>query len=647
MPKKNTVLARIVATTKNDDSKKRLREELRQRKRKERSQRINRVAGKLTTRYEKQRHKEQENGGRKKPFARKDRPEKPRVRKLIAYDLETTSIKKGTPKPVYITAYGEDFHISGAIKDIEHLCDILVNRFLTEENAGCRYVAWNGNKFDVYFIGAALLYDDSFIIRPYLTKGKNLRGMKVMKKGDEKLSWEFLDGMSMTGIQKPLSDFLKIFAPEYLKLDAPDWEKETFNPKNKKHVDYAERDSEGLYHALVRAQSITMEHFRLPLQPTIGNLGIKAFQAHIPGNVLIYEPPYSAVTVIREFAMRGGYCFRAKKYEGKVWKYDINQAYAAAMREAWLPAGRCIYTKGEHPYATCAVYRIEAVHSANKVPFYYTEIIPGEKGKLDGKRLFAVDRIGDTWITSIELKQLKKEGWKVKVKEGWFWEDAFRMDEYVNKLERLRVNAPGGSKSAQGEMMKAIGNNSYGKTVERLEGIELVLANEAPEGFYNYQCEDDAIQHIWFRFAKPTLREYHQPQLGAFITAHVRMVLRRAILINPDGWLYADTDCVIFDSPVDLPIDPSRYGWWKVECEGKEYRIITKKVYADFGANEKHAKGLNIRRLTDEDFVRWYNGEPPRQTQIQRQNFLKCMTGAEMFVELIKFGERKIGQKIA
>lgn len=604
------------------------------RKKKLRSQRIDRISRKLSGHAEWKR----EVGltkGTKKPFVRKERKGRPRERKLIAYDLETTRIKKGTPKPLYLTAYGETFSFSNRIDSLLHLGQIIRDRFLTEENKGARFIAWNGNKFDVFFICAALLHDENFILRPYLTRTKNLRGVKITSRENDKLCWEFLDGISMTGIQKKLKDFLKTFAPEYQKLDGPDFEKEEFNANNTEHVRYAERDSEGLYYALINAQIIVKEHFNLMLQPTIGNLGIKAFQSFIPMSVTVWEPPFQAKKAIRDYAMRGGFCFCVKKYEGPVWKYDINQAYAAAMRESWLPSGRCFSTKRIHPYARCGVYRIKAQKAGNKIPFYYRDIT-------SGKSVFGVDTIDDTWITSIEVDQLQKEGWKIELLDGWAWEDGFQMREYVDKLEYLRIGEGRDPKSAQGEMMKALGNNSYGKTVETLDGIELVMSAECPDGYYNYQAEDEQLQHIWFRFGAPVLRDYHQPHIGTFITAYVRMVVRRAALTNPEGWIYADTDCVIFDSPAHLPIDPKLYGYWKIEEEGTNYRIIAKKVYAEFGAPDgaKHAKGLNIKRLTDSDFIEWFNGRPPSQTQIQRQNFLKVMTGFDMFIERTKVGQK-------
>ena len=259
--------------------------------------------------------------------------------------------------------------------------------------------------------------------------------------------------------------------------------------------------------------------------------------------------------------------------------------------------------------------------------------------------------ITDTWVTSVEYQQLVRERWNVSVAEGWFWDEVFNMRDYVGQLEKLRMNAEGGPNGAIGLMIKAVGNNSYGKTVERLEGLELVLARDCPEGFFAYQDADDLFQHVWAKISAPVPREYHQPQLGSFITAHVRMVMRRAILLNVNAWLYGDTDGLFFSEPVaGLNLDPKRYGFWKLEVAGEPYRIINKKTYAKVGVEEgslnKHAKGLNVKRLNDDDFKAWFAGRVPVQEQLQKQNFVKVMTGFDMFTKRIKRGEAE-GYKAA
>ncbi|HJZ10811.1 MAG TPA: DNA polymerase, partial [Acidobacteriota bacterium] len=332
------------------------------------------------------------------------------------------------------------------------------------------------------------------------------------------------------------------------------------------------------------------------------------------------------------------FCECVGSYRGPVWKYDINQAYAAAMREASLPSGYAYHSSKVHRHARVYIARITATNARNKIPFYYRTF--------NGNHLhsvFATTEIFDTWLTSIEIEQLRSEGWQIELSECWYWDDYFSMDEYVNRLEAIRMNCEGGPNGAIGTMIKAVGNHSYGKTVEQLDNEELIISKTCPEGFSQFvpkQADGIIFSHIWAREIEREERSYHQPQIGAFITAHVRMVVRRAALLDPDSWLYADTDCVMFSSDVTskLDVDPLRYGAWKVEARGEPYRIVAKKVYANGDASIKHAKGMNTKNLSSDDFERWLAGEVPKQQQVQRVNFVRVMQGAHMFRNLERRG---------
>jgi hypothetical protein len=416
-------------------------------KRAERTVRITRLGKKLANHWQKLRLA---SGKGRVPFARKAR--KIRAREYVAYDLETTRIKTGTPEPRYITAFGESFFVSKRIDSLRDLLLIIEERFLTLENNNCRFVAWNGNGFDVYLIGAALLLSNRYELRPYLTRGKNLRGLRVTLKARyvpkhiytknknevKRMSWEFLDGISMTlgNAMMTLKKFLALFAPEFGKLEGPDFSREEFDAENESHRRYAERDSEGLYHAMQKIRSILIENFSADLQPTVGNMAIRIMQANLPEGFNMWEPSHKLSMIIRTQLMRGGYCHCMRKYKGAIWKYDINQAYAAAMRETWLPAGRCFHLRGKSKFATAAIYRIEASHASGTViPFY----------SIDAKGIaqFSDRLISDTWITASELQQLERERWSIKIIEGYGWEDSFQMREYVNRLEALRMSAEG------------------------------------------------------------------------------------------------------------------------------------------------------------------------------------------------------------
>lgn len=594
---------------------------------------------------------------------RKQRKRAAKPALIIAYDLETTRIAPGTPRPLYITQFGNAVCFESELTDINHLTRILLREFLIDVHEGAKFVAWNANRFDVYFIAAALILDGRFTLQPYMTRSKALRGLRVVRRVDDDgieldpdhaPTWEFLDGMAMLGLAGvSLEKFLLNFAPDYLKLKgAVDFTREDFDPRNPAHRAYAMRDSEGLFHGMMRAQSIMLRTFNEPLAVTMGGVCIKIFTAHVPRDVEVKPLIPDVEEIMRRHVLRGGFCFHVRKYSGPIWKYDINQAYASAMREAALPCGEMMRDRfAPDDDALPFIIRIKAKNPDNLVPFYYRS----ERGG-SIRSLFATNEIHDTWITSIEYWQLVSEGWKIRVLDCWMWAQSFNMREFVDKLEVLRRKAEGGPSGPEGTMIKATGNHSYGKTLEQVEPLEYVLARECPPDALPYYGDgSDPLDFVFYRIDPDRKKKsHHQPQIGAFITAHVRMVLRRVALLRPESWIYADTDCVVFDSDMTalIDIDPTRYGAWKIEESGTPYLMIAKKVYTEIpreGSDpaklHKSAKGLHVRKLAHADFESWFEGLPPEQDQTQLNNFLSVLVGAEMYRSQAREGTAVEGKR--
>lgn len=562
---------------------------------------------------------------------------------MVAYDFETTRIEAGTPRPLYVTAFGADMRFESAIDSMGHLADILREHFLTDERKGTAYVAWNGNRFDGFFIAAAMLADERYIVVPYMTRSKALRGIRVQMREDagkrSARHWHFLDGIAMLGLAgTSLESFLDRFAPDFRKLSGTiDFESEEFDADNPAHRAYAMRDSQGLYHGMMRAQSIMLDTFAEPLRTTIGATGIRILRRHIPDGVIVRKLPQECESIVRDQVMRGGYVYCARQYRGPIWKYDLNQAYAHAMRAVDLPCGglsRCkVIPKQASAYIACVSGAINGA-----VPIYVKA--PGPTGRIQAQMLAALDHV---WLTAPEIAQLQREGARLIVHDCYVWSRSFRLTEYVNRLESLRMTCEGGPSGSIGTMIKSTGNNSYGKTSEVLDGTEYVIAAECPDGYEPEFEGGNILPFVFWRFSEQsTDKPWHQPQLAAFITAYVRMQVRRAALLNPRAWLYADTDCVIFDRDMTarLDIDPKRYGAWKIEESGTDYLIIAKKVYASADGKKRSAKGLNVKRLTGDDFERWFEGDEPSQDQTQLQNFLSVLRGAEMYRRQTRRGTR-------
>lgn len=574
-------------------------------------------------------------------------------KRLIAYDLETTNIQAGTPTIRYVTAFAgsetivrgrgnktyEPFRLSKAVRGnnrgeaLQNYLEILETEILTAENKNVRFVAWNGNKYDALLTAQALLLTDHWEIHPFLTKSKSVRGLRVIGRGDKAgLEFEFLDGMAMTGLDTvgmPLKKFLKLFAPDYAKLDL-DFAHTEFDMNNSEHVAYAERDSEGLWYAMRNCNAKMRELTGNDLQATMGRAAINYLMSQMPEGKQVWRPHKEAFDIIHDRAKRGGYVWIAKQYKGKVWKYDLNQAYAGAMRDCELPCGSMVGVHEYQPGQAGVYYCVISRDKPSAVPFYFKDADTGRAGFTNGSRAVSA------WLLSNEIKHLTKDKWQIVVSDGYAWSDTFNLKDMVDNLERMRFSDPEGPSGPLGIMVKAVGNSSYGKTLERLDGVSLVLAQHQPDGYVKYAQMGD--ENIYAKDEGEQFAPYHQPQIGAFITAHVRIHVREAALYMPEHFIYADTDCVVFSAPaLHLDIDPRRYGAWKAETEGVEYTFIGKKVY--YGADgSKHAKGMRINELSANDFEQWHKGKVPEQTQLQRVNFLKMASGQEMFRHLKRKG---------
>jgi hypothetical protein len=257
------------------------------------------------------------------------------------------------------------------------------------------------------------------------------------------------------------------------------------------------------------------------------------------------------------------------------------------------------------------------------VPFYY-------KVESDNVGRFTLgEQEIVTWLTSIEIEHLRRDNWNVEISQGYCWSESFNFGDVVAHLELLRSTDSLGPAGPLGTMVKAIGNNAYGKTLELLNGLELIIAKEPPEGFDVYDPFDAENAMIYSRSRIAFTKDYHIPQIGVFVTAHVRCLVRDTALKAPNHFLYADTDCVVFSKPIKLDIDKTRYGAWKIEAEGIPYIIVGKKIYYGDDGSTK-AKGLRTKQLSKEDYEKWLISQP-EQNQIQRQNFLKFLSGHAMF----------------
>ncbi len=578
-----------------------------------------------------------------------------RIAPIIAYDLETTRIPEpdsfalfpATPEPRYLTAWSaQGLHTSVPIYDYASLAAHLRFRFFTPKTNGTRFVAWNANRFDLRIVMNALIdHAPDFTIRPFVARNAGLRGARIQH---GKHSWLLLDGVAMTGLVKTsLKSYVETYAPDFPKLTGSiDWSREDFDASNPLHIVYAIRDAEALYHAITAHEQIAIEATGSPLRVTIGRLGIDFFASRMPNQKASWSLSTADERLVRRYAFRGGYVYTRGAFHGPVWSYDLNQAYAAAMRAIALPCGTVRYEKGPLVSSLPGIYVCVARRDSPTIPYLFKAYAPGEAG--DGNAIFSSGERVRTVLTSEEVHCLTDCGWEISPEHGIVWDDSFHMASLVDELQALRFSDPAGPSGPIGLFAKMLGNNAYGKTVEVLAPFERALTRGTPPG-KNWLLEfpeDESLHAFWVReVTNPTAleRPYHRPQIGAFITAHVRCRVYRAAMSSEDSFLKADTDSVSFSRPNPfLECDPREYGKWKLEYDGAEHYIIAKKVYAvKIGTEVKVVcKGLSTKRLTWEHFERWFSsGEAPVQAQTQLQGWRKGLgIHAPMFARIERKG---------
>lgn len=555
------------------------------------------------------------------------------ARPFHAWDLETTSIAAGTPEPRYITLW-QDKDVSGwPAPDYRALHDIVIQQFLIDEYIGHRFIAFNSNRFDNYFIALALAKDTAYYVEPWLNKSNMLRGMAVYNAGNRKHVWYFSDAMAMFAFEGTLEEFVKLYYPIGQKTHPIDWNKETFDCANGAHVEYAKNDTLILQHAVEHANEIIQEITGIPAQNTIGKLGILYWRKNMPEGVKVWNMPHAAEKLLHH-AKRGGLVFCKGRYDGPAWQYDINQSYTHQQRKP-LPCGRCAHT-WERDRTALGIYACTIQRgTGHGLPFYCKDIDKNLMITTDGSEPIT------TALVSPEIDVLERAGWTVSIDEGWEWMERFSMRQLADHLERARASCEGGPKGAIGTMIKAIGNNSYGKTVEEVDGIRYRFSADRPgPEWHNFAGEVPEADHLWVTSEEVRDVDYHKLQIGVFITAYARCQLY-AQFLQHDCIIYADTDCLITTRDISayLPISKSLYGAWKIEQDG-HIILLNKKSYC--WVLERPVmkwKGLTVRDLTPAQYVLCFSdGSPPVQVQTQRQSILKVLSGVTMFHEQERHG---------
>lgn len=338
-------------------------------------------------------------------------------------------------------------------------------------------------------------------------------------------------------------------------------------------------------------------------------------------NPLLYDVE-NADEYIRK-SYKGGFCYVVEGKKEKIYKngltFDVNSLYPSVMHSVSVnryPIGKPTFWKGdcipeaaldEHKYFFVRI-KTRFYIKKDKIPFiqikgdfrykateclktsdlydkktgeYYSHYIDFDgTEKLNRVELTLTQTDFELFIEHYDAKDFEiLDGCYFSSRKGIF-------DEYINKYAEIKKK----SKGAIRQIAKLFLNNLYGKlaasTRNNFKGC--YLKDDGSIGFYNCDSDDKTPGYI---------------PCGSAITSYARNFTIRAAQKNyygenKPGFIYADTDSIHLDLPVEkvkgIEIDPVEFCKWKCETSWdfgfftRQKTYIEHVIQEDFNAVEPY-----------------------------------------------------------
>lgn len=307
---------------------------------------------------------------------------------------------------------------------------------------------------------------------------------------------------------------------------------------------------------------------------------------------------------------RGGWCYLARGKDNKVYHNgttaDVNSLYPSVMSSEsgnYYPIGYPHFVPGKVPeymkidnseYFFVRV-KTRFYLKKNKLPFiqiknsyHYratemletSDVYDATDGKYKSK---IVDFDGTVIPATVEMVMTKSdyllfhEHYDVMDYEEldycWFHTDIGIFDKYIEKYKKIKIESTGAMRT----LAKLFLNNLYGKMAS------------SPDSSYKYVYIDNEGKLSYRCIRKRDKKPGYIP-VGSAITSYARCFTIRAAQMNyygknKPGFIYADTDSIHLDLPVDkirgITEHPTNFCCWKLESNWDEAIFVRQKTYIE------------------------------------------------------------------
>lgn len=457
--------------------------------------------------------------------------------------------------------------------------------------------AHNGGKYDNRYLLEYLKGNDYKISNIfYINNGL----IFTLELGSKK--FKFRDSFHL--LPRKLSSISSSFEVKHIKreFDMNEW-KERGHPITDELREYLKDDCRALYESL----EVFTKTFDIKPKLTIASTAFSVVLSTKYKNIPLRKILKNYMTKDQEDFVRGSYKGGRvevfQRFAENVNSYDINSLYPHAMQHFNYPFGKLYEQDGESFELLIKKGKLGIAECLIEAPDMN---IPYLGVKYDDKLVFPVGRWKDT-LTSLEVVEARKRGYKIKILKGLIWNKKGRVFRvYVDTYYSIKSN----SKGAKKECAKLFLNSPYGKFGQsrtnkaiktRDEMIKCGYSiNEASfDGGYLYSFDETSYQNRSIN-----------PVYATFVTAYARHVLYEGIetVLNLGGDVYyCDTDSI--KTNIKLPaemIHSTDLGKWDFEGHYKESVFVSPKLYSMLGDETvKKAKGVykeNIDNLSFSDF---------------------------------------------
>lgn len=292
-------------------------------------------------------------------------------------------------------------------------------------------------------------------------------------------------------------------------------------------------------------------------------------------------------TALRE-AYFGGWVYLNPLYQdaktGQIIELDKNSMYPSMLKTKRMPAGQPIWFDGKAPKNSLAIQevRIDCKLKSNMLPVLrfekYAKLAQGEPFvyETNGMQAFALT------LDELELVKEHYDIEDIQYIGGWTFRSADKLfSDYIDKWTKVKVEAKKNGDKATYSVSKLFLNGLVGKFASQPFGRESE-PYIVPNGVLKLK-----------ELETKTLSQVYTP-VSIFVNAYARCDLVRTIekiralgfkKYARDVFVYSDTDSIYTTlSPddldeLDIDIDPTRLGSWKLEGMFENAKFVKTKEY--------------------------------------------------------------------